>query len=96
MEAKNPDIISWIISAIAGIGGSGITVMVCRWFFNKFTSDFSKLVDKVTVISEQMAVAIVHIKKIAEHETIIKEHEKKFAYLEGHNNKARNTRPPRQ
>ena len=83
---QDKELFDWVtlcISAFAGFGGSGVALMICRWFFNQFTSDFARLVSKVGVISEQLAVALVLIQKIAEHDAIIKEHEKKFAYLEG-------------
>lgn len=57
--------------------------MICKWAFNKFASDFSQLVKNVGKISEQMAVIVFQVQKIAEHETIIKEHDRKLAYFEG-------------
>jgi hypothetical protein len=67
----------------SALGGCGLALAVARFFILRALGDLDDLSTKVHHISENLAAIAVRMEQLAEHDSSIREHAKKLAYLEG-------------
>jgi hypothetical protein len=68
---------------VSAICGGAFTALLAKYVVMKALHDLTELYDKVTHINQNLAAISVHLEKLSEHDTTIKEHAKRIAYIEG-------------
>lgn len=68
---------------ISAISGGALTALLAKYVITKALGDLGQLSDKVIHINQSLAGVSVRLEKLSEHDTTIKEHAKRIAYIEG-------------
>lgn len=68
---------------IAAFSGMSLSALLARWGIHRALSEFERMIEKIQHINEVLAAILVKLEKLAEHDTLLKEHSQKIAYFEG-------------
>ncbi len=63
----------------SALSGSGIGIILAKYALNKALRDLERVSDKVMEIDKRLAVILVRLEKLIEHERSIKDLQKKLA-----------------
>lgn len=83
-------------TVISSIGGAGVMVLLARLVFGRIFGDIAKLSEELRAlggemlaVSKELAVIAVRFERVADHEMMLKEHEREIADLKRGGNRGR-------
>lgn len=68
---------------VSAISGGGLAALLAKYVITKAIGDLKQVSEKVIHINQSLAEVSVRLEAIADHDTAIKEHAKRIAYIEG-------------